>query len=193
MIRLTGIDPDTHCLSFAYLDYDTERRKLVGLKVAVLKIAKGMTGKDAAQAMCQHPGLPEAVNRSGQYGALVVEGQDSVYTGKTNTGLTRDLIYLALVAGASMAMANQDTVYHPTPHQWKGSVPKHIHQCRTLNKAGIKYEMRGGKKPEAQYPVPLQFERFCLQGNVNAGDWQDVNDAVGLALWGLEKYLRERK
>lgn len=190
MLRVTGIDPDTHCLSFAYLGYDTERRKLVELKVAVLKIAKGVTGKDAAQAMCQHPGLSEAVNRSGQYGALVVEGQDSSYTGKTNNALTRDLIYLALVAGGTMAVSKHDTVYHPKPHDWKGSVPKDIHQCRTMAKAGIKYEMKGGK---SRYPVPLQFDRFCLQANVNAGDWKDINDSIGLALWGLEKYLRERR
>lgn len=190
MIRITGVDPDTHGLAIAYLMYDTQRKKLTELKVTVLKISKSLKGVDAAVAMCRHPGLEKAMNRLGPAGGLVVEGQDSSYTGKTNTALTRDLLYLSLVAGAAIAGGMQETIYHPTPHAWKGSVPKHIHQARTLTKAGIKYEIRGGKKP---YPVPLQFDRFCLADNINAGDWQDINDAIGLALWGLDKFIRDHR
>lgn len=186
MIHVTAVDPDIRNLSFGYLSWEAGRFHT--LKVRCLKIGPSLKGVDAAVAMCRHPGLSNAVNSLKTL--LVVEGQDTTYTGRTNTAKTSDLMGLSLVAGAVISQSESETVYHPTPHAWKGSVPKHINQTRTLSRLGIKYTMKGGKEP---YPVPLQHERFCLEDNINPGDWKDINDALGMALWGLEKYLRENR
>ena len=188
MIHVTAVDPDTHALAFAYLGW--EDGKVRSLKVRMLKIGKSVKHREAALAMCQHPDICEAIKEYNPV-ALVVEGQDSRYTGKTNAALTRDLLSLALVAGAVVGQAwTVEDIYSPLPHAWKGSTPKKINQCRTLNRLGVKYTMKGGQDP---YPVPMQHKRFCLSDNINPGDWKDINDALGLALFGLDKYLREKR
>lgn len=188
-LNIVAVDPDTHGLAICYIQYDIPTKKLVKLKVDVLKIGRSLVRKEAALAMCRHPNLAKALERqSPANNLLVVEGQEVAYTGKTNKANPRDLMNLSLVAGAVTAIADTDLVLCPSPHEWKGSVPKHVHQCRVLTKAGIKYAMRGGKKIESQYPVPLQPERFQLSKSINLGDWKDINDAIGLGLWGIQQY-----
>lgn len=191
-LYITAVDPDIHNLALAHLTYDTGLKRLVGLKVDIVRIGRSLKGREAAVAMCQHPELRPSVARRSKHSScmVIVEGQEIAYTGKNNKANPRDLLTLGMTTGAVLAVADADLVLSPTPHEWKGSVPKHIHQCRVLTKAGIKYEMKGGKKPESQYPVPLQPYRFYQEdsGKINPGDWKEINDAIGLGLWGIEKY-----
>ena len=62
-----------------------------------------------------------------------------------------------------------------------------------MTKAGLKYELRGGKD---QYPVPLlgQLDKAIIgPDKLNYGDWADVADSLGLALYALEQYNKKAK
>ncbi len=179
-----GIDPDVHGCAFAYL---TGEEGMCGLQVQIVR-QKEFKGRDAAIALIQQQAFKEAVELW-QPDILVVEGQDVRYTGKTSCANPQDVCNLSLIAGAALALSYAPKKYCPLPREWKGTVPKAIKQCRILDALGIKYEMKGGKDP---YPVPVDFEQYCI-GKVNAGDWQDLTDAVGLAAWGLQKEKGESK
>lgn len=175
MIKCLGVDPDVHKCAFALLDSEG------GLKVQVVR-QEDLKGRDAAIALIQQP-LFRGVIESGLPDILVVEGQDVRYTGKTSFANPQDVCNLALITGAVLALSFARKKYSPLPREWKGNVSKEIKQRRILDSLGIDYEMRGGKDP---YPVPVFFEQYCI-GKVNASDWKDLNDAVGLAAWGLGK------
>jgi len=168
-----GIDPDVHGCAFAYLTDEGD------LKVLVVR-QKELKSRDAALALLQQPAFKNAVELF-QPDILVAEGQDVRYTGKTSFANPQDVCNLALISGAALAVSHAPKKYCPLPREWKGTVPKGIKQCRILSALGIEYVMRGGKDP---YPVPVDFEQYCI-GKVNASDWKDLNDAVGLAAWGL--------
>ena len=170
-----GIDPDVHKSAFAYLSVEG------ALLVQVVRQKDGK-GREAALALIQQAAFKEAVEFI-QPDIIVVEGQDVRYTGKTSFANPQDVCNLALITGAALALSYAPKKYSPLPREWKGNVPKGIKQCRILDALGIKYEMKGGKDP---YPVPVDFEQYCI-GKVNASDWKDLNDAVGLAAWGLGK------
>jgi hypothetical protein len=175
MTTSLGIDPDVHKCAFAYLNMDGK------LQVRVVR-QKELKGRDAAVALIQQQAFKFAVECF-HPDILVVEGQDVRYTGKTSFANPQDVCNLALITGAALALSYAPKKYSPLPREWKGTVPKGIKQCRILSALGIKYEMKGGKDP---YPVPVDFEQYCI-GKVNASDWKDLTDAVGLAAWGLGK------
>ena len=72
----------------------------------------------------------------------------------------------------------------PFPRVWKGQVPKHIKQKRILTKLNISIH----KYMKTKCPVPDCTDVHCKNMlMVNDGDWRDILDAAGLALWGLEE------
>lgn len=187
-LRSVGIDPDVHGCAFAYITEAADGSR--NLKVKVIR-QKEFTRRDAAIAIIQQDKFGMAVHCPDSEAyfpeILTVEGQDVRYTGRTSRANPQDVLNLALIAGAAIGESVADAIYCPLPGEWKGSVRKDIKQKRILQALGIKYEMKGGKEP---YPVPVNFQQYC-DGKVNAGDWKDLNDAVGLALWGLEKFKKE--
>lgn len=78
-----------------------------------------------------------------------------------------DLAVAAGIIGGTLSALYECELIMPTPREWKGSVPKHIHNERTRAKC-----------PEA---VAL------VEANVPKGQQNHVWDAVGLALWQLER------
>ena len=187
-MRCVGVDPDLHTLSVAELNEDGSLKG-----VHVVK-ATGLKGLPAAVAIIRELQkkafmLKTTGTTAGDF-VLAVEGQDVGYTGRTNMANPQDLIPLAAVAGGVVATLRAHRTYLIKPSQWKGSVPKKIHQRRILSKLGIEYRMMGGNSP---YPVPVDFERFVLSGKANAGDWKDINDSVGLAVYARNRYKKEEK
>jgi len=168
-----GIDPDVHKCAFAWVNSEG------GVKVRVVR-QKKFKSRDAAIALVQQKAFRLAVE-SGFPDILVVEGQDLGYTGKTSFAKPQDVASLGLITGAALALSHAPKKYSPLPREWKGNVPKGVKQCRILDALGIKYTMKGGKDP---YPVPVDHEQYAV-GKVNASDWKDLTDAVGLAAWGL--------
>ena len=87
---------------------------------------------------------------------LIVERPRVYPQGK---GDPNDLITLALTAGRYLERwASAPRILTPFPHDWKGSVPKPIHNKRILSRVGL----------------------------VEGAD-HNMIDAIGLALWGHER------
>lgn len=190
IIRSVGIDPDVHGCAFAYLTDDQGR---LDLKVMVVRQKEGK-GRDAALAIIRQDEFLMSVDSyhctTSEWmppDVLAVEGQDVRYTGRTSRANPQDVCNLSLISGAAIAASTAPVIYCPYPNAWKGNVRKDIKQKRILAALGIKYTMAGGKSP---YPVPVNFKQYCI-GKVNSGDWKDLTDAAGLALWGLQKYKLE--
>jgi len=182
-----GIDPDIHVLSMAMVD---ENRELLGVHVTK---ASGFKGLAAAAHMIRQfrKDIVDYVYPADTLVALAVEGQDVGYTGRTNAANPQDLIPLAAVAGGALAAVYARRTYFVKPNMWKGSVPKKIHQRRTLSKVGLlDYKIMGGASP---YPVPNNYKHLILSGKVNDSDWKDINDSIGLALYARERYMKEEK
>lgn len=84
-----------------------------------------------------------------------------------------DLITLALMVGKLAWEAEQDGCYVqlPTPHAWKGTVKKHIHNARVLK-------------------ALTERERVMVLGVITKlpkAYRHNVIDAVGIGLWALQR------
>lgn len=100
-------------------------------------------------------------------------------------------LYLARNAGACQmvveALFQADQKLVP-PVKWKGSIPKDVHQARVLSKLGWGYLKKGGKSPYAvPKNPPEQFE------HLKAGEWKHLVDAIGMAEWARQTYLKEQR
>ena len=188
-IRSVGIDPDVHNCAFAYItEHENGDRDL---EVMVVRQKDGKS-RGAAVALIQNEEFERAVHcpetRAEYPDVLTVEGQDVRYTGRSTRANPQDVLNIALITGAALCASVADKNYSPLPREWKGTVRKDIKQKRSLSGLGIAYTLKGGKSP---YPVPLKRGQYEV-GKVNAGDWKDLTDAVGLAVWGLEKFKKEK-
>ncbi len=181
-ITSLGVDPDVHNCAFAFIQ-QAENEQVPQLTVWVVRQRDGKD-RDAAIRMILGKGLDHILSD-----ILVVEGQDVRYTGKTSFANPQDICNLALITGAVLALSNASVIYSPLPREWKGTVPKHIKQCRILDELDIEYVTKGGKSP---YPVPVKRHLYEV-GHVLESDWKDITDAIGLAVWGLEKYKVEQR
>jgi len=184
-----GCDPDLHSLSVAVV---TDTGKLHGVLMCK---SKGKKKEEAVVAILRTfaevgRALRELTPR---VCAVAVESQDVGYTGRTNNARRQDLIYLAQVVGGVVVELSQSdpcpAMYMPKPQEWKGSVPKKIHQCRVLSKLGIETMFMGR---HSAYPVPVDYTKYVLHGHVTNSDWLDITDSVGLAVWAREQWLKEQ-
>lgn len=199
-----GSDPDIHNFSCVAIDDDNN---IVFIALSKTKKVKGQKSHEAACQMATdgvHRFIDWYVSSQLYDGhhikAIAVEGQKVVYTHRTGAN-PQDLIELASVAGSTLcaltmiSKCSPDPVMFlfPKPSEWKGSVPKPIHQCRTMTKAGLKYTKKGGSHP---YPVPDKdqlSEVITGPDKINDSDWADITDSLGLAIWAKEQYLKSQK
>jgi hypothetical protein len=180
-----GCDPDLHTLSVAVL------KDAAGLPVLdriLLVKQKGSKGDaavlDMIAAMKGLYFLPSSL--CGGDFVMAVESQDFSYTGRKNCALPSDLGNLAQVAGAvcmRFQVLAPRAMLLPKPHAWKKDVPKGIHQGRVLKRLGIAFHMMGGQEP---YPVPVDLRSVVMGDKLNDGDWKDINDSIGLALYAWD-------
>lgn len=172
---ILGVDPDLHSTAVALLI--TENNRLQFQAVKVEKTPRTKVGKLAvidqiiqlriASGFIQW--VPEV---------LVVESQEIYLGGGGKGAMPGDLISLAQVAGGALsAFTTQHCtqIFLPRPAEWKGQVPKPIHQARTYKEMGWEWEQGDS------YAWPKD-----LRG-LNRGDWQHMGDAMGLALWGWKE------
>lgn len=120
--------------------------------------------------------------------SAAVEDQEVSYTARTGASPT-SIIPLAQVAGAAFAGCGLPTgpAVMVKPGQWKGQVPKGIHQARICTRLGWPYRLAGGKEPYAVPDAPV-VRSVPGADALNDGDWKHVLDAVGLALWSRDQW-----
>jgi hypothetical protein len=121
----------------------------------------------------------------------VVEDQNVQYTGHTNTARKQDVLHVAQVAGCLLgAFSNMsDRMYIVQPGTWKGQVPKEIHHRRIYRELSIATDAK--KLAKNMYPETVH-EGYLIKWShdkINPGDFSDINDSLGLALYGAVKGL----
>jgi hypothetical protein len=178
-----GCDPDLHTLSVAVIKDDGGLPVLDRILIVKQKGSKGDAAVLDMVAAMQR--MPFAYDLAGE-SVVAVESQDVSYTGRTNAARVSDLVNLAHIAGAvcqKFQVLAPRAMLLPKPQAWKGNVPKDIHQCRVLKRLGIAFHMKGGQDP---YPVPTDTRLLAAGDKINDGDWKDINDSIGLALYARD-------
>ena len=193
-----GVDPDTTKLTAVIID-----ESLTIERVCMVRAPKGVKGREAvvwimAEGMialkeCMRGFLHLNVH------ALAVEGQQ-VYASGSTGAKPQDIVQLASVAGGVYSMLYgvffPRQAYFPLPREWKGSIQKGTHQARLLKRLELPYRVMGGKGSEYPVPVDAFLERIqpLYRGThkMNPGDWKDINDSLGLAVWARDMYNKRR-
>jgi Holliday junction resolvasome RuvABC endonuclease subunit len=174
-----GIDPDLHNLSWAAID---TTRTVVA--VQVISISRTYKGWAAVVKMIQaiektSPLAFTIPNYSGP-SRTVLESQQ-IYFGKSKAS-PESILMLAHLTGAIHAkVLSQNKISALVkPRQWKGSVPKAIHQERILKQVGWRSKRTQGYC----YPTNAPFD-------LKVSQWKHAVDAIGLALYGLSNFKRQ--
>jgi len=101
----------------------------------------------------------------------VVEGQETYFgSGKAPP---QGIVFLGQMTGVLLALSSlhraisKTNLFCPKPKQWKGQVPKDIHHKRIQGKVAC--------------------AKTLVHGGIVDKDWIHIWDAIGLALYGLEK------
>lgn len=179
-----GADPDLHSTSLCLVEAATGNP----LAVQCVKSAKGLKGRAAVVSTIK--ALQGCVRSmlvaldEPQLIAACVESQEIAYSSKTGAN-PRDLMMLANISGCLLAESGYETpnLLLPAPADWKGQVPKQIHQARIYGKMLWDYE-KIGKDPKKGYSRPTNVPTdLVVVGELNKADWKHVGDAIGLAQW----------
>lgn len=179
-----GIDPDMHQMPVVVVD---ETGKLC--HVQIVEVDKKLTGREALVEMVNKLQLTDlSESFESAVCATTIEAQEIYQFGASKTKNPKSIMFLATVAGAAMQRFGFDTLYFPTPQEWKGNVPKQIHQARVLGRIGISYTKVGTQESGYCMPCILDVSQFNVG---KASNWKHVVDAIGLAQYGREKFLEE--
>lgn len=173
MRKALGVDADTKGTGWALVSSDKEV-----LACGILTVY-GMRGLEGASAMA---GVVAGFEWP-RCDVAVVEGQEVYSKGKANAN---NLIPLAMVTGAAAGVLHWKAceVIVPKPRRWKGQMGKGAHQAWVLDQIGWEYEFKGKKNPPVVGEIPPEVK---VVGNIPEGSMKEVVDAIGLALWGLER------
>ena len=191
-----GIDPDLRLLNAALV---TDQKKVLAVLLRRNKNTSAPVA-NAARMACRLiddviawvVANPEGIEEHEIH--LVIESQNMMHTKRMRDQGKKvdydDMRRLSQVTGCLMgAFSNISTAIHLVqPRDWKGNVPKGIHHQRIYNDAGLGYIMAGGKE---QYGVPTVLSPLTdwSHDKINPGDFKDISDSIGLALYGVKKGL----
>lgn len=184
-----GVDPDLHTTAVALVNH-------LGRPIwlSICEVDKKLLGREAAIWMAQ--ALPGSL-RGLYWSSAAVESQEVTYTGRAG-GNPRDIVLLAHVGGSALTAVSATpmtgALFFPSPAEWKGQIPKQIHQARVCRDLGWHAETRGSGKggyirPSASaYPNehPM-MERFEKENGVTG--WKHMLDAIALARWCRQQQI----
>lgn len=123
----------------------------------------------------------------------IVESQSMVHT-KQMRDKGKKINYerirqLSQVAGCLMgAFSNcSQSMYLVQPIVWKGTIPKDIAHARYYKALDIKPD--ANQTVQNLYPRNMRYLCEYSEDHINPGDFVDINDSLGLALYGAKKEL----
>lgn len=171
---ILAFDPDLHSTAWC-ASVDGQ------LSGGLIHVSPRLKGDEAVVKMCSE--IAQARLGFVPFSEMValVESQE---LHRMHRSAPKDILRLAQVAGSILGMLGETflSVRLVSPQVWKGQVPKDIHQARICRKLGWAFDTHAG------YVVPARahWEGFSVS---KPSDWKHLMDAVGLALWGIEKKL----
>ncbi len=168
-----GVDPDTQATGLALCSKD--KVLIVGLASIERYKARGL---NATTGMCNLLGYTIRTHFRNADQIVIEFPQHYGVRGRANPN---NLMLLAAVSGAA-AGAGYSDVTLTRPGEWKGQVPKAIHHRRILEHYGWEFKDNGKKK----VPTPIVPDDVKIVGDVPAGRWKEIVDAMGLCKWALQ-------
>lgn len=168
-----GIDPDLHTPAWAIVD-SAGFPVSEGLCCRTPGDLKGFRAVAAQATMTFEIRVHGDPSHILAIEMAAIEGQ--TYRRYDKRSYPQDLIHLAASAGVLAALAYGAGAGHiimPEPTEWKGDVPKHIHQGRICQVLGWEFDLAGGKDP---YCVPR------IESDHSKSHWKHLLDGYGLAL-----------
>lgn len=177
-----GVDPDLRTLNMAVLDGNTPlaiflRRNIGGRgDTAVASAVKGISGilDDFVRFMAANEDLQSREI------VLIVESQNmqqtAAYRRKGAKVDYQDILHTGQLSGIWMGVFAEvaTRIVLVQPAAWKKQVPKHIHHPRIYSRIGWMLN-----------EPPSWIGKYSAV-QPNPGDFLDINDSLGLALWGYE-------
>lgn len=180
-VGVFGIDPDLHYPSIAGIDMSGSVMFL-----GQTNIPESLTGGAAVVAL-QKALEQEGLNNLRHIASrrfLLIEDQDTRLGGRN----ARSLILLgksAALAHSTYARALEpDYIAYVPPQRWIGSVTKSINQERIVRRLDFS-ALRSGNSLKIQWPTPFEWINKVSRKNQS-----HIIDAIGLALWGRDNYVK---
>ena len=183
-----GVDPDTHDLPIAWIFFADVGGIPIPqgtLMIDMIHVPRTFKADQACALMARqlhHYGSEQAPKGCD---ILCVEAQH--FSSKSRSR-PQDIARLSVVAGAAGGAIKCRDLWLLPPVQWKGSVPKQIHQARIAKKLRWSVDPIGDLK--TGYCAPRDPEILALLPKHS--DWKHAFDAIGLALWALENWEKRR-
>ena len=175
---LVGIDPDLHTTALCWWPAG----ELTPRRLEIFRVPKEIKGQDCA-AFLQHELLLSRLAN-----LAVIEGQQIRTARGHETKNPKSIVDLATVAGVFAGRPEFGETLIVQAQQWKGSVPKQIHQARILARIpGTKYKTVGTKEKGYCYPTAGPLITLGKAAGLRRGDWKHVVDAIGIAQWTIRK------
>ena len=179
-----GIDQDLHNTGLALLQGFTSLDSPIVLDLDVVSV----TGNDPDATVLKMIAALKAeisvfINLH-KVDLCVIEGVQKYYG--TSPAKVEDLIRGAYISGAAAAYCwqqNPECFCIVNPNEWKGSIPKNIHQERLYNFLGWKPKRIKSHSYPKEPPEEFKF---------SSEEWKHIGDGIGLAWWGLRRKLEGR-
>jgi len=185
-----GVDPDLRTLNCALLlDYPPirtlqavflrrNRAKEVGDKVVSNAVdAAALLVDDVLNYFIANPQYQmETVT-------LIAESQSMQHQRHSNRKIDPDdILRVGQIIGILMGSFKEivENIHLVQPSKWKKQIPKKIHHPRILNHLNLPYK----KLTTTIYPENFKELSKYSGDKVNPGDFEDINDSIGLALYG---------
>lgn len=173
-----GIDPDTKSTGVAVVQAFNGGLQVV--HVGLVR-AKGRKSADRRFVMARemmdwfaHADLPYTPT------AVTIEWQKLRPKGEKNPNSIVDLCGIAGMAYAAGTLLGADMMFAPIPSEWKGTVPKSVHQKRIVSRLHLTMDLT----------YIEGYGNGCVPGSekIPASMKTHVIDALGLACWTLDPH-----
>lgn len=198
---ILGIDPDISCHTCAVIAPDGDILCLMSKSKVKGKVRVSQEDKLAlATESINH--VVCAISNWGIRGDAIqvyVEHQNAAHCKKEQKIKWQDLINAAHISGiwtgalSSKLCISPKQIHIVYARTWKQQQSKWINQRRTLDALGLEHKRMGGQKP---FPTPTNDERVETMFRFspekpNPGDFVDITDSLGIALYGHKQYVKE--